>query len=284
MAAAHVGPNTCSEPSLARGLWPSIPSGSVVLVDRGHFDVRTLHGLDTTDRHWVTRAKSSTKWRVLKPLSRTDALIEMDVSHAARRMDPTLPRTWRARAIHYRRKGFRPSNILTSLLDVKHYPAKEIVDLYHERWELELGFRELKSVLLDRQETLRSKSPAMVNQELWGLLVAYNLVRLEMVRTANHLKVPATRISFSAVRREVVILLRDALHCTTPGALPGRIVEMRELLRHFVLPPRRPKRTYPRAVKLFNSTYPRHTTYRKSSSSKPYVTGIGNVPSNASRE
>ena len=63
------------------------------------------------------------------------------------------------RAIRYRRKGFKEQTLLTSLTDPKLYPAKEIVALYHERWELELGYDEIKTELLDREETIRSKKP-----------------------------------------------------------------------------------------------------------------------------
>ena len=60
--------------------------------------------------------------------------------------------------------------------------------LYHERWELELGYDEIKTHLLDRQEAIRSRTPAGVRQELWGIALAYNLVRLEMERAADMLE------------------------------------------------------------------------------------------------
>ena len=109
----------------------------------------------------------------------------MDVSSHARKQDPTLPKLWTARAIRYHRKGYRPQVLLTSLLDPEIYPASEIVGLYHERWELELGYDEIKTEMLDREETLRSRSPAVVRQEIWGVLIAYNLVRLEMEADRN---------------------------------------------------------------------------------------------------
>ena len=86
--------------------------------------------------------------------------------------------------------------MLTSLLDPLAYPAGEVVDLYHERWELELGFDEVKTEMLDREEAIRSRSAAGVRQELWGLLLAYNLVRLEMERAADEAGVEPTRLSF----------------------------------------------------------------------------------------
>lgn len=70
---------------------------------------------------------------------------------------------------------------LESLLDETQYLAAERRTLYHEQRKIELGFGEIKTDLLDRFETIRSKSPTAVAQEMRGILIAYNLVRLEMV-------------------------------------------------------------------------------------------------------
>ena len=78
------------------------------------------------------------------------------------------PRTYIARAIKYERKGFRPQTVLTSLTDSARYPAKEVAALYHERWELELGFDEIKTEMLARQETIRSRTVDGVGQEILG--------------------------------------------------------------------------------------------------------------------
>jgi hypothetical protein len=190
----------------------------------------------------------------------------MDVSRHARGQDASLPRTWTMRAIRYHRKGFRPQTLLTSLRDAEQYPAGEIIALYHERWELELGYDELKTELLEREETIRSKTRDGVEQELWGVLLAYNLVRLEMERVAKSAKVEPTRISFI----ESLRLIRDEwawLSVASPGAIPKRLASMRVNIKRYILPPRRPKRLYPRAVQIKMSNYdrkrPRVETQRK---------------------
>jgi len=71
----------------------------------------------------------------------------------------------------------KESDILTSMTDPMRFPVAEIVDLYAHRWEIELGFREMKQSLLDSQFTLRSNQPELIKQELWGILLAYNLIR-----------------------------------------------------------------------------------------------------------
>lgn len=63
----------------------------------------------------------------------------------------------------------------------------EIVDLYSQRWEIELGYREIKQQLLANEFTLRSKKSEMVKQEQWGVLLCYNLIRYQMVRMAKTL-------------------------------------------------------------------------------------------------
>jgi Insertion element 4 transposase N-terminal/Transposase DDE domain len=255
VAGASFGPYD-SEHVYARDLWPSVPPDSVVLVDRGFFAASILIPLQDTGRHWVTRAQSRNKWTTLERLSDGDTLVEMEVSSRARAADPSLPKSWRMRAIRYQRRGFPPQTVLTSLVDAKAYPKKEIVALYHERWELEIGHDELKTDMLAREETIRSQSPAMVAQELWGLLLAYNLVRLEMERIADLAEVEPTRISFVAALRFVC----DAFHwlavTRSPGTIPAQLADLRTRLARFVLPERRP-RSNPRAVKIKMSGYPR---------------------------
>jgi IS4 transposase len=205
----------------------------------------------------LLRTKSTTKDRRLKRLAAGDDLVEFTVNRKARRKDQSLPATFLARAIKYQRKGFRPQTLITSLVDAAHYPAAELRGLYHERWEIELGFGEIKTDMLERLETIRSKSPAAVAQELWGLLLTYNLVRLEMERIAGELDVEPTQISFVAALRHFVEQWLWASSTATPGAIPQRLATMRDRLRRFVLPPRRPERSYPRAVKVKMSNYDR---------------------------
>ena len=235
-------------------LYPSIPESSLTILDRGFFGASLLLGIEAIgDRHWLTRERAKLKMKVIENLGVGDDIVEMPVSAQARKQDASLPRTWRARRIHYQIDGFSPQVLLTSLRDKDRFPAQEIVALYHERWELELGYDEIKTDLLDRVETIRSKKPDGVGQELWGVLLAYNLVRLEMETLANQEKIEPTRISFI----ESLRLIRnewDWLSVTSPGAIPKRLAVLRQNVKRYILPPRR-KRTYPRAVKIKISQY-----------------------------
>lgn len=258
LAAAVFGPYSPGEASYASALWDAVPDQSLVLVDRLYLQASVLVPLVRTghERHWMTRAKSSTKLRVVRRFGRGDELVELEVSRAARTKDPSLPTHFDARAIRYQRKGYQPQILLTSLTDEERFPAAELRDLYHERWELELGFGELKTDMLDRLETIRSKSPSAVTQEVWGLLIAYNLVRLEMQRLAKELGVPPLRISFVASLRHCVEQWHLA-SILSPGTIPSHLATATDRMRTFVLPPRRTARSFPRAVKIKMSNYAR---------------------------
>ena len=122
--------------------------------------------------------------------------------------------------------------------------------------------------MLERLETIRSKSPTAIAQEMWGLLIAYNLVRLEMARVAAELGVPPIRISFVAALREFVLEWHLAVNGLSPGTIPKHVGTLPDRLRHYVIPPRRGERVYPRAVKIKMSNYDRKVP-TISSSRKP---------------
>lgn len=258
LAAAEFGPYNNSEIVLSAFLWRAVPDNALVVVDRGFLAAGILVPLarDGQNRHWLTRAKSTTKWKTVKSLGKNEDLVELTTSPQARRQDPSLPRTYLARAIRYQKKGYRPQTLLTSMVDPAVYPAVEIVGLYHERWELELGYDEIKTEMLDRLESIRSRTVGGVEQELWGILLAYNLVRLEMERTADDLGVEPTQISFVSALR-IICDTWSWCAIASPGALPERLKTMREFFTRLVLPDRRTSRRYPRAVKIKMSNFPR---------------------------
>jgi hypothetical protein len=241
------------ETTLARGLWNSMPENSLAIFDRNFLIKGQLVRFETKgNRHWLTRAKSNTRYAVVKHLGTNDELVELEIK------EPGLPSTWQIRAIHYQRRGYPRATLLTSLTDAVAYPAAELVALYHERWELEIAYDEIKTHLLQRHEAIRSRTPDGVRQELWGIALVYNLIRLEMERAATELGVPPTRISFTAAAMHIVSELswlraqRLAL-----GTIPSRLERIRQRVKRLVLPERRTERIYPRAVKRKMSNYPR---------------------------
>lgn len=121
----------------------------------------------------------------------------MKVSPQARKANPELPMYWQARAIETLPRHGKRRILLTSLLDAKAWPAQEIVQQYQQRWRIETSYRELKQDMLGEGLTLRSGTPKTVLQEIWGALLAYNLVRLEKAEVAREVGVPPTQLSFT---------------------------------------------------------------------------------------
>jgi hypothetical protein len=264
LAGLAIGGCNEAELTLAASLWPKLPDNSLTILDRGFVSYLLFHQIRTagTDRHWLTRGKKNLNWRVLRKLGPNDFLVELPVHKNLRRAHPELPEVIRARLLRYQRRGFRPQTLLTSLLDPAAFPAADLIELYHERWELELGFDEIKTHTLERHEAhLRSRAPDRIRQELWGLAIGYNLVRLEMERVSRRAAVAPRRISY----RHALMLIRNfwvSAWIASPGVLPQRLDALHHELALLILPPRRARR-FPRAVKIKMSNYPLKRSRRR---------------------
>jgi IS4 transposase len=144
----------------------------------------------------------------------------MPVSPRAKRLHPALPPYWQARLISCK-VGGQAREYLTSLCDVQRFPARDIAAHYVQRWEIELGFREIKQGMLKKAATLRSKLPELVRQEVWGMLIAYNLLRHEIAQMAGELRVSPQRLSF----QWLALAITTALYhwpLQTPGTFPAK--------------------------------------------------------------
>jgi hypothetical protein len=103
---------------------------------------------------------------------------------------------------------------------------------------------------------LRSKQPALVRQEVWGIFIAYTLLRRQMRLMAEHIKVSPVRMGFHATSIAIIDVLRFA-PLESAATLPKRLALLFEQAHLFVLPPRRQDRSFPRAVKHRAAKYPR---------------------------
>ena len=253
-----------NEQKLAQQLWPHVPELSLTILDKGFLNYGAFHHLHHDEvgvagtRHWLTPAKSNSKWRVLEVLGPGDELVEVKISSHARKQYPSAPKSMRVRVITYQVEGWPVRRLLTSLLDAERYPAQEIATLYHERWEVEIGYDELKVHMLERKESLRSKKPKGVRQEVWSILIAYNLVRLKMMEAAELAGVAPTRISFKNSLHLIRIFSQVTAWVAPAGTMPTQLQMLLETLAVLVLPERRPERRYRRHVKIKMSGYKRN--------------------------
>jgi hypothetical protein len=111
--------------------------------------------------------------------------------------------------------------LATTILDPGKAPAKELAALYHERWEIESAFDELKTHLRGRQVTLRSKTPDLVRQEFYGMMMAHFAIRGLMHEAALKGDVDPDRLSFlHAVR---VIRRKMARFASLPPSEEARL-------------------------------------------------------------
>ena len=132
---------------------------------------------------------------------------------AARRHEPLL-----VRVIDYRIEDGRENDttyrLFTTVLDPAEAPAAELAVAYAQRWEIELAFDELKTHQRGPRSVLRSKSPDLVLQEIWGHLCCHYAIRTLMTDAARHAGHDPDRVSFVAALR----ITRATI--AQPGAFP----------------------------------------------------------------
>lgn len=150
--------------------------------------------------------------------------------------------------------------LITTLLDPARYPAAELVELYHVRWEQELAHDELKTHQMAAGAggrggaVLRSETPAGVFQELFGLMLAHYATRSVMASAAARAGVAPNRIGFTATLR--ILHLRLAQLPPEPTAQAHWWDALLAEVGREVLPPRR-NRINPRVIKRKMSKWPK---------------------------
>jgi hypothetical protein len=270
LADAAFGPYSTSEQQLAQKLWSTIVDNSITILDRGFINYAVFASLIESgdNKHLLVRMRSDLKYDVVDILSDGSVLATLRPTPKVRRSNPDIRKEIMVRVIDYKHPGGQPSRLFTTLLDPKACPAQELIDLYHERWEIELGYGEIKTHMLERKECLRSKKPAGVEQELWGLLLVYNLVRREMLLAAQAHDLPPRRISFHSSLMWIRNFWLTAWR-SSPGAIPKHLGAFRSTLDVLILPPRRSERRYPRHVKIKMSNYKRNRGHRNQGKQHP---------------
>jgi hypothetical protein len=257
---ARVGPVAQGETTLARDLLRDLPDDSLCVMDRGFMSFANFHAISRapeSNRHFLCRARMDVTFRATEKLSDGSLIAVLTATSHARKKNPDLPKELTLRVVDYKVEGHGVIRLFTSLTDHKKYPARALAELYHDRWELELAFDELKTDMLNRKETLRSKSPAGIEQEVWAMLITYNLIRREMALTAQaHGAKPAVMSFKSSLH-----FIHDffIVHSSDPatGRLPERLRKLRNDLWRYRLPPRRSERSARREVKIKMSSYPK---------------------------
>jgi hypothetical protein len=195
--AARMSKYRTDEITLARGVVPALRKGMLCLADRFFPGYKLWHTASQTGAELLWRTRRNARLDVDRRLSDGSYLSRIYASTSDRR---NQRRGITVRVIDYRLNGVKGAEplyrLITTILDPAQAPATELAALYHERWEIETALDELKTHLRGAQIVLRSKTPELVKQEFWGLLMAHYAIRGLMHEAALQADEDPDRLSF----------------------------------------------------------------------------------------
>jgi Transposase DDE domain. len=207
---AAVGGQGQGESTLAMALASSAGPNTLVLADRAMPGVALWTAFRQAEAHLLWRLKRTTGQRVETVLPDGSYLTSMDLdkNHQAgyRRRGEQPPGPVVMRVIEYTIEGSdEVYRLATSLLDPETAPALELAVLYHERWESEGIYAEIKTAQRGSRAVLQSNHPDGVRQEIWAHLIVHHLTRDLMHHAATGARTPLDpdRISFRGAQRLV---------------------------------------------------------------------------------
>jgi hypothetical protein len=201
MFEAAVGPYTTSEAGLSAELLTRLRPGMLCLADRGFYSFAGWQDASATGADLLWRVKDNLELEATKDLPDGSWLAQ--VFHSVQDRTRRDPRT--VRVIEYTvedgREPSGPYRLLTTILDHREAPAAELAAAYAQRWEIETAFDELETHQRGPRTVLRSKSPDLVTQEIWGHLCCHYAIRTLMFDAAQHAGHDPDRVSFVAALR-----------------------------------------------------------------------------------
>lgn len=236
-----------NEQVMAPALLDLLEPGMLLLWDRGFFRYDLVRRVLASGAHLLARVQTRLRLTPLRRLEDGSYLAKLYPSAQARRQGRG---GLEVRVIEYTHNDpNRPGcgerhRLITDLLSPDDLPACEAPVVYHERWEEELALDEVKTHLSGREVPVRSRKPAGVVQEVYGLALAHYIVRRMMHDAAVSSSSDPDRQSFSDSLR--------ILHCHLPEAKQRPAAEwygrlLREVRRQELRPRR--QRWYPRVIK-----------------------------------
>jgi hypothetical protein len=195
--AAHMDQYATDELTLAEKVIPSLRKGMLCMADRFFPSYQLWRMAAKTGADLLWRTRQNARLDVEKRLPDGSYLSRIYASTSDRRNGRN---GIVVRVIDYRLKDVEGSEplyrLITTILDHEQAPAKELAALYHERWEIETTLDELKTHLRGAQIVLRSKTPDLVRQEFFGLMMAHFAVRGLMHEAALKADEDPDRLSF----------------------------------------------------------------------------------------
>ena len=213
---ANIGAFRDGERGLAAALLPRLEPGMLCMADRGFNSFEHWRQAKATGADLLWRCGSTWKMPVQRVLDDGSFLSVIRPSHVTRAEADQQAIT--VRVIDYELPGLDDAQpryrLLTTLLDPQLAPAMELAAVYHQRWEIESVFDELKTHLRQSRRVLRSKTPELVRQEFYGWVLAHYSVRWLLHQGASSHRIPHAELSFKG---HVDLLRRTQPHS---GAFP----------------------------------------------------------------
>jgi hypothetical protein len=213
---ANVGPYRASEWDLCVPLLARLGPGMLCMADRGFKGFEEWAQARASGADLLWRCAKNRRLPVQRVLDDGSYLSELRPDGAGRnKVEPIT-----VRVVEYTLPGLPDAQpryrLLTTLLDDKRAPAMELAALYHQRWEIESVFDELKTHLRQSRRVLRSKTPDLVRQEFYGWVLAHYAVRWLLHQGATRHRMSHADLSFKG---HVELLRRTQPHS---GAFPPR--------------------------------------------------------------
>ncbi len=196
---ANLGPYRASEWEICRPLLKRLTPGMLCLADRGFDGFERWRQAQATGAQLLWRCPSNRQLPVRQSLADGSYLSAIYPSDKGRRAGAAeaIP----VRVIEYSLPAVPDAQpryrLLTTLLDPALAPAVELAALYHERWEIEGVFDELKTHLVRSRRVLRSKTAELVHQEFHGWVLAHYAVRWLLHQAASRHRLPHAELSFT---------------------------------------------------------------------------------------
>lgn len=195
--AARMSKYRTGEITLARGVVPALRQGMLCLADRFFPGYKLWRMASQTGADLLWHTRQNARLDVDRRLPDGSYLSRIYASTSDRR---NQRHGITVRVIDYRLQGVTDAEpiyrLITTILDPAQAPATELAALYHERWEIETALDELKTHLRGAPIVLRSKTPELVKQEFWGLLMAHYAIRGLMHEAALKADADPDRLSF----------------------------------------------------------------------------------------
>lgn len=242
---ATFGSTSVGETTYTRNLLPALHRGMIVLADRNFAAQNLIAEVAGTGADLLIRVKNGRRLPVCRRLP--------DGSYVSR-IGPVEVRVIRATVTTITSAGRNSEayTLVSTVLD-PDCPATEIIGLYHQRWEIETSFLELKSTILGGR-VLRARTPGGVDQEIYALLVTYQALRIAITdATIARPDIDPDRASFSIALNTA----RDQL-VAAAGVIADTATDLVGVIGRHVLDdllPTRRLRTTPRVVKRAISNY-----------------------------